>query len=299
MSASLADPGLIHQLQPRRAPTARGPVEYVEFGEGPVVVALHGAMGGWDQSLLLAQAIGPAGYRYLAVSRPGYLGTPLAAAQSAAAQGELLAALLDELGVATAGVMAVSGGGPAALALALGQPARCRALVLASTCASPVTTPIPWSFKLMKFLARRAWFAARFRRKAARNLAAVAARSIRDPEILARTLGDPEVWPLFQTMLLSTFDHMGERLDGTENDIAVSQGQAAPLEEVAAPVLVVHGTADPLLPFAAHAAVFQARLPRAELLAVPGGEHAAIFTHRSLVRPRVAEFLARHLPAAA
>ena len=38
--------------------TRRGPVEYAEYGEGPAVLALHGAMGGYDQSLLLARTIG-------------------------------------------------------------------------------------------------------------------------------------------------------------------------------------------------------------------------------------------------
>lgn len=64
-------------------------------GTGPVVISLHGAMGGYDQSLILAQTIGGAGYRYLCVSRPGYLGTPLASGRSLGQQGDLIAALLE------------------------------------------------------------------------------------------------------------------------------------------------------------------------------------------------------------
>ena len=37
------------QLLPKSVATPQGVVEYVEFGEGPPIIALHGAMGGCDQ----------------------------------------------------------------------------------------------------------------------------------------------------------------------------------------------------------------------------------------------------------
>jgi len=146
----------------------------------------------------------------------------------------------------------------------------------------------------MKYLARRPWFAARFRKKAEKDLAAVAKRSIRDPEILARTISDSDIWPLFSTMLLSTFDRMWQRLDGTENDIEITRTATYPLENLNVPVLIVHGTRDQLVEFEVHAKMFEARLPNAELLPVDGGEHVAIFTHRNMVRAKVTEFFRRH-----
>ncbi len=41
-------------LLPVMIRTPKGKVEAVAWGEGPAVVALHGAMGGWDQGVLLA-----------------------------------------------------------------------------------------------------------------------------------------------------------------------------------------------------------------------------------------------------
>lgn len=126
---------------------------------------------------------------------------------------------------------------------------------------------------------------------------AAARRSIPDPSVRARTLQDPEAGPLFTALLRSTADRTALRLPGTENDIHVTRTTTYPLEQIAVPVLVVHGTADRLVPFAEHATPLATRIPGAELLAVDGGEHVAIFTHRAMVRARVAEFLRAHAPA--
>lgn len=297
MRYDLEDAQLSSKVVPKTAKTALGVAEYVELGDGPVVIALHGAMGGYDQSLILAQTIAHAGYRYIAMSRPGYLGTPMSSGQSPEQQGSLIAALLDKLGIAQAGVMAISGGGPAAVQFGLRHAERCQGLILVSTCADKVDVPIPFSFKVMKFLARWPWFVNRFRKKAEQDLAAVAKRSIRDPEILARTVNDEKTWPIFSTMLLSTYHRMGQRLDGTENDIQITRTATYPLEKLDVPVLIVHGTQDTLVDFEMHAKMYQARLPNAELLAVDGGEHVAIFTHRTLVRTKVSEFMQRYFTA--
>jgi pimeloyl-ACP methyl ester carboxylesterase len=297
MNHDFQDPQFAKQLTPKTADTALGVMQYAEIGEGPVVVSLHGAMGGYDQGLILAQTIGNAGYRYLAVSRPGYLGTPFTSGKSPEQQGDLIAALLDELGIAQAGVMAVSGGGPSAVQFGLRHAPRCAGLILVSTCADKVDTSIPWSFKVMKYLARWPWFANKFRKKAEQDLEGLAKRSIQDPAILFRTINDAETWPLFSTLLLSTYDRMGQRLAGTENDIEISRTATYSLENLDLPVLVVHGTQDRLVQFAVHAKMYESRLPKAELLAVEGGEHVAIFTHRTLVRTQVTEFMQRHFTA--
>jgi pimeloyl-ACP methyl ester carboxylesterase len=277
--------------------TARGALELACAGDGPAVLALHGAMGGHDQSMLLARTIGPPEHRYLAVSRPGYLGTPLASGRAPEEQADLYAAALDALGVADAAVMAVSGGGPSAIHFALRHPDRCRALVLVSTCGGPIATRIPLSFHLTKRLLRWRWFAETMRAKAARDPARAAGRSIEDPEVRARTLQDEEVTALLGELVTSTLDRPGLRIAGTENDIAVTRRAAYDLERVAVPTLVVHGTADRLVPFGAHGRALADRIPGAELLAIEGGEHVAIFTHREEVRWAVARFLRGHAPA--
>ena len=56
-----------------------GPIEFAESGDGPAVLLIHGAGGGFDQGLDLGAAFLGDGYRVIAPSRFGYLGTPLPA----------------------------------------------------------------------------------------------------------------------------------------------------------------------------------------------------------------------------
>jgi hypothetical protein len=44
--------------------------------------------------------------------------------------------------------------------------------------------------------------------------------------------------------------------------------------------------------------VLATRIPGAELLAIDGGDHVAIFTHRAQVRAQVTQFLRQHTPTA-
>jgi len=275
---------------PRTVATRLGPVEFAEYGHGPAVVSLHGAMGGCDQSRILAQTAAGEGFRYIAVSRPGYLGTPLASGAKPESQADLIAALLDELGEEAASVMVVSGGGPAGVFFAHRHPKRCRSLVLLSTIATAGGPKPPFAFRVMQILVRIPFFARRIQKKAGVNLKASAARSITDPEILERTLADPETAPLLEALLRSASERMAERMDGTNNDIR-NCCYEFPLEEIETPALIAHGTRDPLLPFEKHALGFQRRLRRSELITLEGGEHAAIFTHRDMVRPAVMQFL--------
>jgi len=109
---------------------AAGPIEYAEIGEGPPILLVHGAGGGYDQGLDLGVPLANSGFRVIAVSRFGYLRTPLPADASAAAQAEAHAALLDALKIERAAIMGASAGAPSTMQFALRHADRCSALVL-------------------------------------------------------------------------------------------------------------------------------------------------------------------------
>ncbi len=116
----------------RQAHTSFGPIEYVRKGEGPVVLSLQGAFGGWDQSLLISSHLLEHGFSVLAVSRPGYLGTPLSVGMTNEQQADALAALLEMLHIPKVAVLGFSAGAPVAFQLALRHPEKVSALVLES-----------------------------------------------------------------------------------------------------------------------------------------------------------------------
>jgi len=70
------------------------------------------------------------GIRVIAMSRFGYLRTPMPAAASAAAQADAHVCLLDALGIRRAAAMGGSAGAPSALQMALRHPDRVSALIL-------------------------------------------------------------------------------------------------------------------------------------------------------------------------
>jgi pimeloyl-ACP methyl ester carboxylesterase len=110
--------------------TPCGPIEYASTGTGSPVLVVHGAGGGFDQGLALGAPIAAQGYRVIAMSRFGYLRTPLPADGSAEAQADAHACLLDTLGLGRAAVLGISAGAPSALQLALRHPERVATLVL-------------------------------------------------------------------------------------------------------------------------------------------------------------------------
>lgn len=275
--------------QSELARTPQGAVEYVIEGEGPPVLVIHGAGGGFDQGLLLAEVVGGPGRRWISVSRFGYLRSPLPEDASTAAQAEALAALLTELGIERVDVLAMSGGAPPALQLAARHPERVGALVLLSP--APFTPfsgevedrPVPPAvytaiagsdvgFWVMKRLAPgtlRAAFDAR-------------------PELLEAAPEDTG----FVDRLVDGFQPASGRLAGLRNEIAAVDPQAAyDLEAIRAPVLVVHAADDRLNPVAISETI-AARISGAEFIRYDTGGHLLLGHHGDL-QEAIPEFLAK------
>lgn len=281
---------IVEAAVPVTIDTTRGKIEYCDVGSGPPVLALHGAMGGYDQSLLLAKTVGATGYRYLALTRPGYLGTAIDGRRTPEAQADLIAAFLDALSIEKAAVMAISGGGPNAIHFALRHRDRCRALVLISTAAAPVSNKLPLVFKITNLLMHIPFLARSALQKVETNHEQMAKRAITNPELLKRTMENDAAWSLLKSLQRSTMSRMPERYIGTVNDVELTRTQRYPLESIDVPTLIVHGSHDPYVPLEQHGEVFHERIPNAELIVLRGGEHAAIYSHRDEARAAVTQF---------
>ncbi len=136
--------------------TRCGPIEYQEAGAGTPLLMVHGSGGGHDQGMAFAGKLTQRGIRVIAMSRFGYLRTPMPADSSPAAQADAHVCLLDALGLDKAAVLGGSAGGPSALQMAIRHPARVSALVLLvplaykpATSADSAKPLAPWAEALL------------------------------------------------------------------------------------------------------------------------------------------------------
>lgn len=129
--------------------TPLGLVEFAEIsGEKMPVLVLHAGAGGYDQGLLMADALAAAGHRVISLSRPGYLRTPIASGIFPEQQADLAAVLLRMLGVESAGILAAAEASPAAIHLALRHPELVRRVCLLSPLVQRPSAPAEGRFSL-------------------------------------------------------------------------------------------------------------------------------------------------------
>ena len=270
--------------------TRHGSLEYREWGEGPPVVVIHGAGGGFDQGELLARAMGGEGFRWISVSRFGYLRSDLPRDASVQAQAEALVELLNALGITQAAVLAMSGGVPPALKLAEQFAERTGPLVLLSS--APFTPlggdiqdrPVPtWVYSALLGNDVVYWLLTRI----ARNTLAEAFDATAD---LRADL--PLSEQQFVDGLIDGFLPASRRLPGVRNEgAAVDPTIHYDLGAVRSAVLVVHARDDRLNPFAIGTAIANG-IPGARMIAYERGGHLLLGHHEALAG-EVAAFLHR------
>ena len=133
-----------------------GLIEYQEAGTGTPLLVVHGSGGGHDQGMAFAGKLTQNGIRVIAMSRFGYLRTPMPLDASPAAQADAHVCLLDALRITQAAVLGGSAGGPSALQMAIRHPTRVTALALLvplaykpSTSADSAEPLAPWAEALL------------------------------------------------------------------------------------------------------------------------------------------------------
>lgn len=262
--------------------TQHGEIEYVDWGEGKPVLVIHGAGGGFDQGRLLARAIGGDGFRWISVSRFGYLGSAMPNAPSTAAQAEAFVDLLDALGVERVNILAMSGGVPPSLKFAEMFPERVDRMMLLSPAPFTPFTPVvedrpfpTWAYSALLGNDVVYWVLT----KVARGQLEEAFDARAD---LREGLSDEE--ELFVRDLIDTFLPASQRVDGVNNEgAAVDPAANYDLESIRAEVLVVHARDDRLNPITVGETI-AARIPQSRLLVLDQGGHLLLGHHAELSR---------------
>ena len=255
--------------------TVFGAVEYAQSGEGTPVLAIHGSGGGFDQALEMVGSLSDYGYRLIAPSRFGYLGSSFPPNAGPELQADAFAVLLDHLGEEQVVVFGGSAGALSAMQFAIRYPERCTALVLLVPASfAPGRKPNTSAFEgpIAEFVILRLlrsdfllWLATTFA-----------------PDTMTRTIlaTEPAVveaaGPAEQERARRVLRHIlpvSRRADGLWLDTRTAgEPPPYPLERIKCPVLAISAE-DDLYGTAASARHAAASVPNGKLLLYPTGGH--------------------------
>ena len=272
-----------------------GPIEFAEEGDGQAVLVVHGAGGGFDQGLDLGKAFLGDGYRIIAPSRFGYLGTPLPADASPKAQADAHLRLLDALQLDSVPVIGVSAGAPSALQLCLEHPERCSALVL--------VVPMAWAPDRVTAHARLSpLFRTVLDTIAASDFLFWMAMKVARATLVKTILGTPasvyhrateDERRALDQVLRDTLP-ISRRVAGISNDSDVASNLTAlPLEEMRVPPLVI-SAADDLYATYDCALYTAEQIHRGEFIGFSTGGHL-LLGHETEVRSQITRYLKERL----
>lgn len=264
-------------------------LHYIERGEGPVLVLLHGngvMANDFEHSGLLDRAAEH--YRVIVFDRPGfgYSERPRSKVWTPQAQARLLHHALRELDVESAIVLGHSWGTMVALAMALEAPDFVRGLVLLSGYYYPslradvltAAPAIPLVGDLMRYtvspiVARMLW-------------RPIAKRAFAPQQVDARFRELP-VWMMLRPKQL--------RASAAETAMMIPSATslAKRYPELKVPVIVMSGTKDLIVDFGHNSERLSERIPDSELQLQPGVGHMTHYAHPDQVMAAIDSIAAR------
>ncbi len=239
---------------------------YVDYGDGPPLLMVHGMAGSWETWLANIPSLGER-HRVIAVDLPGFGGSdPLATEDSFDGYVGSLRALMDELAIPSVAVVGHSFGGLVALALATHAPDRLRCVVLVSGGGAELS---PLRLRAIHLVF---WF-----------LAVVLAVPGAHRVLTARPVLRLVTWPAVHAgadVPTDLLRRMMPRRVGPGFMDAVRRGSehlaVVDPRRVAAPVLLIWGRHDRILPVAT-AERLDRSLRQSRLVTVEGAGHCAMF----------------------
>jgi pimeloyl-ACP methyl ester carboxylesterase len=266
-----------------------GPIEYARVGDGYPVLVVHGALGGFDQGLFSTRNLIDAGYQVIAVSRFGYLRSPIPENATLDMQVDRFACLLDEMDIQQAAVLGLSSGATSAIRFTARYPERVSALILRVPAAPGTTmaTPPPKiAFTMMRsdFVY---WALVTYFKSLPQRLVGV-------PEGFTVP---PESEPVLNGVIAATLPSSG-RVDGFINDFSinssalyeeVSETSPYSVYKIEVPVLLISVLDDPYA-IAENVRNLAEKFPNARQLVLPDGGHI-ILGHSKELDAEEARFL--------
>jgi pimeloyl-ACP methyl ester carboxylesterase len=261
-----------------------GDVEYRVAGAGPAVLISHGITGGVDQAEAIVtqwRNLRADRYRFIYVSRFGYLRSDLPDQATSRNQAAAYRDLLDHLGIDRVFVVGNSAGGPSAMWFAIEYPSRTDGLILLSSAVpGPEADYIPELVAKHDFI----WWAAV---KAAPG------------KLLGLLLPDSVIAGLSQAQKDFAIKNafvasmpISERTDGIlfDSKVVLPGVNRVPFEQIKPPTLIVQSTDDPRE--AAGGQEMARRIPNSTLIGLTGGH--LLLGNETEIQRATAEFITSH-----
>lgn len=260
-----------------------GDIEYRAIGRGQTVLVSHGITGGVDQAEYLVTRWRnlDARYRFVYLSRFGYLKSSLPDAATPRLQAAAYKDLLDHLGTEQVFVVGNSAGGASALWFAIDYPERTNGLILISSAVpGPEPDAIPKLVREHDFIY---W--------AAVKLAPDMLIGLLLPKGVHATLTDEDKHFIVANAYMAALP-ISERSDGIAFDSEQSNPgiNDVPFEEVTTPTLIFQAIDDPRELRGGRE--MKRRIPHSEFIGLTGGHF--LLHHETEIRAATAEFIAKH-----
>lgn len=260
-----------------------GDIQYRLDGEGPTVLVSHGITGGVDaaQDLVTRWRNLENDYRFLFVSRFGYLESSLPNNATPRLQAVAYKDLLDHLGIERVFVAGNSAGGTSAMWFAIDYPERTNGLILISSAVpGPLPDPVP------RFVAENDfvyWAAIKFAPDMLIGLLL--------PDSIRATLTEEERAFIIENAFIAGLP-ISERTEGIVFDNQESNPgmNDVPFERIETPTLIFQSVDDPRELRGGRE--MAARIPDNQYMGLTGGHF--LLRHQDEIRGAIADFIAEH-----
>lgn len=260
-----------------------GSIQYRTSGTGPAVLVSHGITGGVDQAESIVtkwRNLQPE-YRFIYVSRFGYLDSALPRHATVRMQAAAYRELLDHLGIGRVFVVGNSAGGPSAMWFAIDYPRRTNGLILISSAVpGPVPAPIPRLVAKHDFIY---WAAV----KAAPDLLL---RMLMPTSVIGRMSEEEKAFAVENAFAASM--PISERTEGIrfDNKVSLPGVNDIPFEQIVLPTLIIQAVDDSREYAGGQEMV--SRIPDCEFIGLTGGH--LLLGHEKEIRTATAAFIAKH-----
>lgn len=263
--------------------TNYGEIEYAVQGEGIPALLIHGAGGGYDQGLWMGKMSLGDGFKFISVSRFGYLRSPFLEESTVEKQAALYVALLDHLEIDKVIVLGGSAGGPSALQFAHDYSDRTIGLVLVSAVSMFMGDSIPLSTKVINTIQKSDfayWLAIKLLRTQFLEMVGISKEAYGALSPEAKNLTD-EMLEIMHPMSLRRLGNLHEA-----NIIPLS---GHTMSEISVPTIIFHAKDDILVGFE-HAEFIHKNIKHAELVSFDSGGHGLV-AESDIIIKRIKDFL--------